>query len=131
MFLSRLPLRLIIAVAAGIVASKALDILIHWLLHLANVLPPLSQPNFSTRDQAVILSFHSLCTILSAFLTAMIAREKAKKATFILGTKEAVFWLIGMILLWNHSPFWVNMAKAVLGPPLCWMGGKMYEHLKR
>jgi hypothetical protein len=123
----KLPIRLIFAIAAGIVASKGLDVLCHWLLHLAHVLPPLSEPNFSVRDQVIILSFHSFFTIISALITAAIARSDAQRATSILGTKEAIFWLIGMVLLWNHNPFWVNIAKAVLGPPLCWIGGKIWQ----
>src|SRR3954465_8302131 len=111
----KIPVRLIIAVGVGIVASKVLDILTHWLLHLAGWLPPVTKPNFSVHNQVLLLCFHSAFTIVSAFLTALIARNQVKKAIFILGTKEAVFWLIGMVLLWNHSPFWVNMAKAVLG----------------
>jgi hypothetical protein len=123
----KIPFRFLIAIGTGIVLSKFLDIVAHLILHEAGILPPLTAPNFSKHDQAILLFLHSIFAITSAFVTAVIAKEKARKATFILGTKEAIFWLIGMVLLWNHSPFWVNIAKAVLGPPLCWMGGKLYE----
>ncbi|HEY0030295.1 MAG TPA: hypothetical protein VGC65_06015 [Bacteroidia bacterium] len=130
MIKSKIPYRLILAVMAGIAVSKALAVLAHWALQVAGVFPPLHEPMFETRLVIISLVLHSVFAIISAIITAMIAREQANKAVFILGTKEAIFWLVGVALLWNHAPFWVNITKAVLGPPLAWIGGKIYKLYK-
>jgi len=128
---SRSTVRLIIAVAAGIVISKVLDVLAHLVLYKAGIFPALDEPMLIDKDLLTSLAIHSLFAAVSAFVTALIAKEQARKATYILGTKEAIFWLIGAVLLLNHYPFWVNIAKAVLGPPLCWIGWRTYEMVKR
>ena len=45
---------------------------------------------------------------------------------FILGTKEAIMWLLGTLLLWHHAAPWYNITKAVLGIPIAMLGGKLY-----
>jgi hypothetical protein len=127
----KIPTRLLLGVAAGVVLSKLLDILTNGILQLLGLLPPFTEPNFNVRDHTLLLCFHSVYAILSAFVAALIAKEHSGRAISALGVKEAIFWLIGTALLWNHSPFWVNMAKAVLGPPLCWIGGELYRLFKK
>lgn len=126
----KFPLRLILSVAAGVVTSMALSILTHLLLCAAGLFPPLHKPMFETRLLFISLAYHSLYAIGGAYITAMLARKEAKKAVFILGTKEAVMWLLGMVLLWKHSPPWFNITKAILGIPLAWLGGRFYKMKK-
>jgi hypothetical protein len=125
-----IPVRLVLSVAAGIVFSKVLTVITHEILHLAGVLPPLDKPMFDRKMLLISLSFHSVYAVSGAYITAGIAREKAGKAVFILGSKEAILWIIGIILLWKHSPPWFNIAKAALGFPLCILGGKVYAWRK-
>jgi hypothetical protein len=126
----KLPLRLILSVIAGIVISKVLAVLAHLILHATGDFPGLTDPMFDKLDLVASLYFHSVFAIAGAYFTAMLAKEHAKKAIFILGTKEAVLWLIGIAVLWDHSPAWFNISKAVLGPSLAWFGGKLYELYK-
>lgn len=120
------PWRLITAVVTGIVVAKALSAVAHWVLQAAGVFPPLPEPMFHHKPVLISLMLHSVFTVISAYITAVIAREKAMKAVYILGAKEAIFWLVSIALLWNHSPAWNNIVKAVLGPPLAWLGGIIY-----
>ena len=126
----KIPYRLIISVLTGIVISKLLSVASHIVFHATGDFPGLTDPMFETRDLIASLYFHSVFAIVGAYFTAMIAKEEAKKAIFILGTKEVVFWLIGLIVLWNHAPFWFNVSKAVVGPPLAWFGGWIYQYCK-
>lgn len=125
-----LLVRLILAVAAGIFISKALAVLAHFVLQAAGKFSAISDPMFETRHLIISLILHSLFAIIGACFTAMIANEQAKKAIFILGTKDAIFWMLGIAFLWNHSPPWFNISKAVLGPPLAWIGGELYAFLR-
>ncbi|MBA3971833.1 MAG: hypothetical protein H0X46_06745 [Bacteroidetes bacterium] len=126
----KIPYRLIISVLAGIVISKILTVCAHLVQHKTGDFPGLTDPMFETPDLIASLYFHCVFAIVGAFFTAMIAKEEAKKAIFILGTKEVTFWLIGLIVLWNHAPFWFNISKAVIGPPLAWFGGMLYGFYK-
>ncbi len=123
----KFPIRLILSIVAGLLTASVFSIITHEVLHLAGIFPPLRKPMFDTRLLIMSLIYHSLFAIAGAYVTAMIAREKAKKAVFILGSKEAIMWLLGTILLWKHSPVWFNITKAVIGIPLAILGGKIYE----
>ncbi len=126
MNLQKLPIRLILSIAAGLALSMVLSVATHEILHLCGIFPALHKPMFNTRLVLISLAYHSLYAIAGAYLTAMFAREKAKKAVFLLGTKEAIMWILGAILLWKHSPAWFNITKALVGIPLAMLGGQIY-----
>jgi len=128
--IGKLPVRLIISVIAGLITATVLSFLTHEILHLAGLFPAPRKPMFDTKLLLIDLFYHSLYAIIGAFITAKIAEEKAKKAVFILGTKEAIMWLLGIILLWKHTPAWFNITKAVIGIPLAMLGGKIYTWYK-
>lgn len=129
--IQRLPIRLLLSVAAGIILSKILGMFTHAVLHWADVFPAFRKPMFDTKLVLIALAYHSVYAVIGAFLTAMLAKKQAKRAVYILGTKEAILWVLGMILLWKHSPAWYNLAKAVLGIPLAVLGGRLYAWYKR
>ncbi len=128
--ISKLPIRLILSVMAGIAFSMGLSALTHLVLYWSGVFPPLNKPMFETRLVIISLIYHSIYAIAAAFITAWLARKQARKAVFILGSKEAIMWLLGTILLWHHSPPWYNISKAGLGPILAWFGGWIYRMYK-
>ena len=113
---------------AGIITAMLLSTVTHEILHLCGVFPPLRRPMFDTQLVIIALIYHSLYAIAGAFVTAKFAQNKARKAVFILGTKEAFMWILGTLLLWKHSPPWYNITKALLGIPLAILGGKIYSH---
>lgn len=125
--LRKLPIRIILSVIAGIATSAILSIITHEILHLCGVLPPLRTPLFDTGLLWLILAYHSIYAVVGAYITAMAAQDKARKAVIFLGTKGAVMWLLGAVLLWKHHPAWFNITKAILGVPLALLGGKIYE----
>jgi hypothetical protein len=128
--LTKLPIRLIVSVIAGLVTSTVLSFITHEFLHLAGILPAPTKPMFDTKPLFISLFYHSVYAVIGAIITAKIAEEKVKKAVFILGTKEAIMWLLGIILLWKHTPAWFNITKAVIGIPLAMLGGKIYTIYK-
>lgn len=128
--LRKLPIRLILSVVAGIATATVLTLLTHLILYAFGVFPHPFEPMFDTPFVLSDLIYHSVFAIAGAFVTAMVAKDQARKAVFILGSKEAIMWLIGLVLLWHHAPPWVNITKAVLGPPLAWFGGKLYAMYK-
>jgi membrane associated rhomboid family serine protease len=127
--LQKIPWRLLISVAAGLLTSSLLSVLTQSILHWAGWFPAPTKPIQDTSMLVTALAFHSLFAIAGAYVTATLAKEQARKAVFVLGSKEAIMWLLGTLLLWNHTPPWFNISKAVLGIPLALLGG--YIHAKR
>ncbi|MEO6306020.1 MAG: hypothetical protein ABIP51_22930 [Bacteroidia bacterium] len=126
----KIPIRLILSVIAGIATAMILSALTHEILHLLNIFPAPGKPNFDKRLLLIAFLYHSVYAVIGAFVTAMLAKEKARKAVFILGTKEAIMWILGLVLLWNHTAPWYNLSKALAGIPLAMLGGKLYELYK-
>ena len=129
--ISKLPILIIVSVIAGIATSTTLGVITHEILHLAGVFPALFKPKFDRDVLIISLIYHAVYAVIGAMVTAKVAKDKARKATFVLGTKGAIIWLLGTILLWNHAPPWFNITKAVLEPPLAWIGGKIYMTYKK
>lgn len=129
-FRQKFPIRIIVSVMVGIAIGMFLSTVTHIVLHAVGVMPPPHKPMFETKPLIIAVCYHSAYAVLAAFVTAMIAKNKARKAVIVLGTKEAILWLLGILLLWKHSAPWYNLTKAVLGVPLAWLGGKIYEIYK-
>lgn len=122
-----ITIRFILAVAAGLATSMVLSVATRSILFLCGIFPPPFKPLFDTNLVIIALIYHSCYATAGAFVTAMVARDKAKKAAFFLGSKEAIMWLLGTIFLWKHSPVWYTIAKAVIGIPLALLGGWLYH----
>lgn len=129
--LKKIPFRLILSVMAGIATSTVLSVMTHQVLHLFGIFPPAFKPMFDTQVLWIALTYHSIYAVIGAMVTAHVAREKARRAVMILGTKGAVIWLLGTLLLWKHSPPWFNISKAVTEVPLSLLGGWFYHYYKR
>jgi hypothetical protein len=127
----KIPVRLIISVIAGIATAMILSLITYEVLFLTGIFPPIGKSMFDTRLVTIELTYHSLYAVTAACITAKLAEDKAKRATFILGTKEAFMWLLGTLLLWHHSPPWYNITKALLGVPLALLGGYIYTRIKK
>lgn len=124
-----MQVRLILGVIAGIVFTMLTSILTHEILHLCGIMPALHKPMFETPLVTIELIYHSIYAIIGAMITAHIAKEKAGRAVFVLGSKEAIMWLVGVVLLWNHTFAWYSLTKAALGIPLALFGGFLYRKL--
>ncbi|MES2763747.1 MAG: hypothetical protein V4677_16145 [Bacteroidota bacterium] len=131
MDIRKLPLRLILSVVAGIAVTMALSIVTRHILYLAGIFPKIGEPEFETDLLIIALVYHSVYAVIGAVVTSHIAREKAKKASFMLGTKEVIMWILGTLLLWKHAAPWYNLSKALLGIPLAMLGWKLYELYKK
>ncbi|MES2515844.1 MAG: hypothetical protein V4580_16945 [Bacteroidota bacterium] len=130
MDIRKLPIRLILSVAAGIAVTMALSVLTRQILNWVGVFPKIGEPEFETNLLIIALIYHSIYAVIGAIVTSHFAKEKAKKAAFALGTKEVVMWILGMILLWKTAAPWYNLSKAALGIPLAMLGWKLYEWYK-
>ena len=131
MTLKKDTIRLVLAVIAGIITAMILSGVTHELLYLLTDYPAPLKPMFEPGPLWIALAYHSFYAVLGAIVTAKIAKDRARKAVFILGTKEAIMWLLGTILLWKHAAPWYNITKAILGIPLAMLGGWIYSYFQQ
>jgi hypothetical protein len=131
MDIKKLPIRLIVSVIAGIATAMILSVITRQVFHLLGLFPKIGEPEFETNLLLIALGYHSIYAIIASMVTAHMAKERARKAAFLLGSKEAIMWVLGMILLWKHAAPWYNLSKAILGIPLAMLGAKLYQAYKR
>lgn len=126
-----IPYRLILSVIAGIAATMFLTMLTHIILNLLGQHPPIFKPMLDDNQVQFDLVYHSIYAIIGAMVTAKIAKNQSRKAVLVLGTKELFMWVVGAFILYDQSPTWYSVTKALLGIPLAWLGGRLYEYYRK
>jgi len=119
--------RLILAILAAILINFILTTVIDVVLHTTGVYPPWGQPYFDTDLYLLALGYRVLITIFAAYITAMIAKEQAKKALWISGIIGTILWLAGTIATQGLGPLWYGIVGAVTAIPLVLFGGWLHE----
>ena len=94
---------------------------------MTKVYPPYGQPMYETNLLLIAISYRILFSLLGGYLTAMWAKERAKKAVWILASIGSVLWLIGGIVMWEYGPAWYSLGGALTGIPITLVGGKIFE----
>lgn len=122
-----ITVRFILAVIAGLATSMALSLTTRFILYLCGLFPAPFKPLFDTQLVAIALAYHSIFAMTGAFVTAHVARDRARKAVIFLGSKEAIMWLLGTIFLWKHAPVWYTITKALIGIPIALLGGWLHK----
>ena len=95
-----------------------------YIIELQNA-EKLGQP-FETKTSmniyALILSL--ICSVISGFVAAMIAKENTK-STFILGVLLFAVGLLVQISFWAYFPLWYHLTFLILLIPATILGGKL------
>ena len=123
--------RIIFSVLAGLVATGIVSTLADFALHAAGLYPPYGQPMYDTPRLLLAFVYRALFAIGGAYLTAVIAKDKYRRAVLILGITGSILWLLGAIALWNLAAPWYNVAGVIFGVPFALIGGKLYENHQR
>ena len=119
--------RLILAILAAILINFILATAIDVILHTTGVYPPFGVPYFDTDLYLLALNYRVIITIFAAYITALIAKEQAKKALWISSIIGTVLWVAGTIAMREFGPLWYGVAGAVTTIPLVLFGGWLYE----
>jgi hypothetical protein len=72
-------------------------------------------------------TYRAIFAIAGAYITALIARESAMKAVWILGIIGSLLWLAGSIAMWEFAVPWYNILGVLTGVPFSLLGGKLYQ----
>ena len=120
--------RLILSLLAGFIATAALSLATDHVFHVTGIYPPYGEPMFDTGLLLLASAYRVVFQIFGAYLTAMIAKDKANKAVWILGTLGAILWLVGTIVGQELGPLWYGILGAALSIPTTLTGGRLYEY---
>ena len=123
--------RLILSILSGFATAAVLSVALDFIFHAAGIYPPPGQPFFDTGLVSLAFSYRAVFAILGAYLTAMLARDQAKKAVLVLGIIGSLTWLVGAIVMWGFGPAWYNIGGVLTGVPFALAGGKLYELRQR
>ncbi|MEW6702757.1 MAG: hypothetical protein AB1298_08550 [Bacteroidota bacterium] len=119
--------RIIFSILVGWIAGALLSVATDAVFHSAGIFPPPGQPFFDTGLLIVAFTYRAVYQIGSAYITAMIAKDKAEIAVLISGIIASVVWMIGTIAMWNLVAAWYNIGGVVLSVPFAVIGGKLYQ----
>lgn len=119
--------RLILAIVAAILINGILAAAIDHVFYTTNVYPPYGEPMHEFSLLLLAYSYRALITVFAAYITAMIAREKAKTAIYFTGILGTLLWLAGSIAMWDYAAAWYNIIGIISALPLAIAGWKLYE----
>lgn len=75
-------------------------------------------------------SYRALFATTGGYLTARIAKDKARKAVLILGIIGTIAWLAGLLKFWHLAPAWYNVGGFILATPYAFIGLYIYSKSK-
>jgi hypothetical protein len=119
-------LRLILSIIAGLLISAILATVTDHIMHVTGVYPPYGQIYYDTDLFLLASAYRAIYAILGAYVTAVIARKKSRKAVLILGITGAALAIAGLIAMWGMGPAWYPVSLAVLAIPFTLLGEKLY-----
>jgi hypothetical protein len=120
-------LRLILAILAGFIVTALLSTGVDLICHAAGIFPPFGEPFFDTGPYLLALGYRAIFQVLGAYVAALIAKEKAKAATWTIGILGTVLWLAGLLATKGLGPAWYGVAGAVLSIPTTLAGLWLYQ----
>ncbi len=119
--------RLIFSILAGFIVTALLSTAVDFVLEKAGIFPPYGEPFFDTGLVLLASAYRALFQIFGAYVAAGIAKDKANKAVWIIGSLGTIFWLLGTFLKPQAGPLWYGLLGAALSLPTTLTGGKLYE----
>jgi len=123
--------RLILSIISGLLVTGILSSAVDHVLHVTGVYPPYGEPMRDHGLLALAFIYRSVFAVSGAYVTAIIARQRAVKAALILGIIGTVLWLAGAIAMWDFAYPWYNVIGVITGVPLALAGAKLYLKSRR
>lgn len=116
------------AVLAGFLSVVVLSLATDQLLHVLEVYPPWGEPMWNPGLNVLALSYRTVYTIASGYLTASLAPHARMRHVAVLGVIGLVAGAAGAIGTMNLGlgPRWYPIALAVTAFPCVWLGGWLY-----
>ena len=119
--------RLIVSIVAGFFFTAISTTVVDHIFHVTKVYPPYGEPFKETGLLIMAFAYRALFAIIGGYITAKIAKKKARKAVLILGTIGTIAWLAGLIKFWDLAPAWYSTGGLILAIPYVFIGLYIYK----
>lgn len=119
--------RLILSIVAGFLFTAIITTVVDHIFHVTKVYPPYGESYKDTGLYILASIYRAIFAITGAYITAWIAKDKAKKAVLILGIIGTLAWLAGLIKFWDFAPAWYNIGGLLLAIPYALTGLYFYN----
>jgi len=121
-------MRLILAILAAFVITAVLSSAVDHVFHVTGIYPPYGAPMFETSLLLLASSYRFVFQVLGAYVMAIIAKDKAMTAAWIMGTLGTLLWLAGGFFMKDFGPIWYSVVGALLSLPSVLLGVKLYTN---
>ena len=111
------------AILAGMIIGAVLSVATDLLFEKAGIFPSPDQGLFIWWMLLIALIYRGAFTILSGYITAMLAPNKPLKHAIILGTIGVVVTILGSVAYWDKSAAWYPIMLTLISLPCTWLGG--------
>jgi glycerol uptake facilitator-like aquaporin len=115
------------AIVSGFVVVFVLSLGVDQLLHVMQVYPPLGQPMWDHRLNALALSYRLVIGVLGSYVTARLAPYAPMRHAMIGAAIGFVLSTLGAIaaIRMQLGPAWYPIALAASALPTGWLGGRL------
>jgi hypothetical protein len=118
-------LKSIAAIIAGIIVGAGLSVGTDFLLEKLGIFPPSTEGLFVWWMLLIALIYRSVYTIVSGYVTALLAPANPLRHAIILGVIGVVVSILGTIVNWDKSAAWYPIALILVTLPCSWIGGRL------
>ena len=125
---SRLILRRIGGVLAGLLVGIILTIATDIVLHALSVFPPWGQP-IASPPLLLATAYRIIYAIVASYIAARLAPDRPMQHALALGVVGLVVSIVGAVVTWNRGPafgpHWYPLALIATALPCAWAGGRL------
>ena len=110
-------MRTALAVIVAFIVTGLLSSGVDHVLHVTGIYPPYGEPMFETNLLLLASAYRIIFQILGAYIMAVIAKDNAMKAGWIVGILGTILWLSGAFFMKDKGPMWYSIVGAILSIP--------------
>jgi len=118
------------AILAGMVAGALLSVGTDFIMEKTGVFPSPGQASLSWWMLLLALFYRGIYTMLSGYVTALLAPDNPVRHAIILGIIGFAITLLGSIANWEKSAAWYPVALILITLPCTWAGGMLAINAK-
>jgi len=127
---TRLLLRRVGALLAGLVAGVVLSLGTDIVLHASGFFPPWGQP---MNDGLFLMAavYRAIFNIVGSYIAARVAPDRPMQHALALGALGVAVSIAGTVATWNSGPEfgpkWYPLSLIVMAMPCAWVGGRLRQ----
>lgn len=124
------PFKSYAAVLAGFIVTITMTSLTDMLFRQLRIFPN-GEGGMSNGLFGLALLYRVFFNVFGCYIAAKLAPYYPTRHAIALGVIITIASSLGAYKMWGMGPAWYSIADIVIAIPCAWIGGKMYERLKK